>query len=64
MNGQSTTLTVPFVSQTTQVTPLPGKDLHIGSDILKITVIPSDPTVTTNYLLFEVRLTVEYTFLG
>ena len=64
LNGRSMTLTVPFVSQTTQVSVLPNQDMRIGANLLKITVIPKDPSVTTNYLLWEVRLTVEYTFLA
>ena len=64
LNGRSLTLTAPFVSQTTQVTILPGQDLRLGSNIVKITVIPVNSSLTTNYLLFEVRLTVEYTFMA
>ena len=64
LNGKSQTNTAPFVSQTTQVTTLPSQDLHVGSNMIKVTVIPVDAMNTTNYLLYEVRLTVEYTFLA
>ncbi len=67
LNGLTVVLGSPLVEQTTQVTsfgPLgPLSDLHVGSNIVKIAVVPITST-TTYFWLLEVRLTVEYTFQG
>ena len=51
----------------THVVTMPSNDVHVGANTINIGVIPIDPLATqstTNYLLFEVRLTVQYSFLS
>ena len=51
----------------TQVVSVPSNDVQIGANTVNIGVIPISPFATqsnTTYLLFEVRLTVQYTFLS
>jgi len=46
---------------------LNNNDIHVGANSINIGIIPIDPFATqftTQYQLYEVRVTVEYTFVG
>ena len=64
LNSQTPVIATSLASQTTQVTMMPRQDLRSGSNLLNLVVIPVDAALATNYLLYEVRMTVEYTFLA
>lgn len=64
LNNQPPVLAVSLSSQTTQVTMLPKQNVRPGSNLFNVIVIPIDVALATNYLLYEIRLTVEYTFLA
>jgi hypothetical protein len=66
LNGHSPSLmTMNYFA--TQLVTLPNNTVQAGANTIDIGVIPIDPFATqtnTYYLLFEVRLTVQYTFLS
>lgn len=63
LNGQSATLSRPGSTQATMLFALPANNLVVGANQINIYVIPT-PGVFSDYLLYEVRLTVGYTYLG
>jgi len=40
------------------------QNLHVGSNLMEIGALQANPSQAIQELVFEVRLTVEYTFLG
>jgi len=63
LNGQNATLSQPMSTQATILFRLPANNVTVGANQINIYVIPS-PGVFSDYLLYEVRLTVGYTYLG
>ncbi len=66
INGNSPTL-FTMNHFATAVIGLHNSDIHVGANSINIGVIPIDPfatQLTTQYQLYEVRVTVEYTFVG
>jgi len=64
LNEGSFSVLAPLRPQTTQIGSLPLQDLRVGSNLLNLGVVPNNPSVTTSFLIYEVRLTVEYTFMA
>jgi hypothetical protein len=65
LNGHSPSL-VTMNRFATQIVTMSSNDVQDGANSINIGVIPIDPLATqftTSYLLFEVRLTVQYTLL-
>ncbi len=51
----------------TKVAAIPSQQLRVGANQINIGLIPVNPSATQStdsYLLYEVRLTVDYTFIG
>ena len=63
LNGQNATLSQPGSTQATMLFAVPANNIAVGANQINIYVIPS-PGVFSDYLLYEVRLTVGYTYLG
>ena len=63
LNGQPATLSQPMSTQATMLFALPTDNVTVGANQINILVIPA-PGVFSDYLLYEVRLTVGYTYLG
>jgi hypothetical protein len=63
LNGQSAILSQPMSTQATMLLTLPANNVPVGANQINIYVIPS-PGVFSDYLLYEVRLTVGYNYLG
>jgi hypothetical protein len=65
--NQGTTTTVnPIITNIPQtiVGQLPSSNLHVSSNTIDVGVVSGAPTAGSSYQLFEVRLTVEYTFVS
>lgn len=64
LNGQSPAVSQPGAAQDTMMFQLNSQNVTVGANQINIYVIPANPTVATNYLLYEVRLTLGYTFMA
>ena len=63
INGRSATLSQPMSTQATMLFALPANNVTVGANRINIYVIPT-PGAFSDYLLYEVRLTIGYTYLG
>ncbi len=66
LNQGTTTMVNPIDTSIPQtiVGQLPSSSLHVSSNTIDIGVVSGALTAGSSYQLFEVRLTVEYTFLS
>jgi len=63
-NGQSSILVRGTTVQNTALGTLGPNDLRVGANTINIGLIPVSPNTTASTFIYEVRMTVEYTFLS
>ncbi len=64
LNGNPQVVFPTDVIHNTVVGTLPSGNVHVGSNSIVIGLTTASQSMSVNTFLYEVRLTVEYTFLG
>ncbi len=64
LNGNPQVVFPTDVIHNTVVGTVPSGDVRVGSNSIAIGLTPTSQSTTVTTFLYEVRLTVEYTFLG
>ena len=65
LNGQSSgNVEIQRANANAVAGTLLTQNLHVGSNLIEISVVPASPSQQVQELVFEVRLTVEYTFMA